>query len=623
MLVYLLTGVVSCGICKFMYIRKVRKTDPKSGKTYFYHQLVESYRTPKGPRQRTLLNLGRLELPEDELKFLADRIEDLLIGQLPLLEVPERIETLARHFASLIRKKKFQKGKDRVQYETQWETIDVNSIKNEDARTVGAEVVGDWAYKKLRIAQILEGVGFNKKEIDRAKVLVIGRLVNPGSEKEIHEWFHKRSGLDEVMDIDPKGISLSSLYRISDKLVANKESIEERLVERERELFGLGEQLILYDLTNTYFEGAVSESDLSKRGKSKEKRNDRPLVTVGIILDEDGFPKASRIFPGNVSEPSTLEKILDDFFINSPRQLPLNGKLPTVVMDAGIATEENLEMIRQKGLDYICVDRRKVKEIPSGEEKVVHEGNYGTVTAVRVEEPDEVFLYCNSTGRAKKEEAIKNRFQLRLEEDLEKIKQGLKRKGGIKRYSKVLERIGRVKEKYSSVSQFYEITVKEENGKAVDVCWKIKNEDKFQLRFSGTYKLRSSRTDLSDKELWDIYNLLSNIEASFRSLKHELSLRPIYHRIDRRIRGHIFITVLAYHLLCVVQRKLREKGISHSWDRIRKHLSSLIRVTTTMVNKKGKTIHLRQTTELEPFHLEMYNALELPLRPLQRIVKID
>ena len=606
-----------------MYIRKVRKTDPKSGKTYFYHQLVESYRTPKGPRQRTLLNLGRLELPEDELKFLADRIEDLLIGQLPLLEVPERIETLARHFASLIRKKKFQKGRDRVQYETRWETVDVNSIKNEDARTVGAEVVGDWAYKKLRIAQILEGVGFNKKEIDRAKVLVIGRLVNPGSEKEIHEWFHKRSGLDEVMDIDPKGISLSSLYRISDKLVANKESIEERLVERERELFGLGEQLILYDLTNTYFEGAVSESDLSKRGKSKEKRNDRPLVTVGIILDEDGFPKASRIFPGNVSEPSTLEKILDDFFINSPRQLPLNGKLPTVVMDAGIATEENLEMIRQKGLDYICVDRRKVKEIPSGEEKVVHEGDYGTVTAVRVEEPDEVFLYCNSTGRAKKEEAIKNRFQLRLEEDLEKIKQGLKRKGGIKRYSKVLERIGRIKEKYSSVSQFYEITVKEENGKAVDVCWKIKNEDKFQLRFSGTYKLRSSRTDLSDKELWDIYNLLSNIEASFRSLKHELSLRPIYHRIDRRIRGHIFITVLAYHLLCVVQRKLRERGISHSWDRIRKHLSSLIRVTTTMVNKKGKTIHLRQTTELEPFHLEVYNALELPLRPLQRIVKID
>ena len=606
-----------------MYIRKVRKTDPKSGKTYFYHQLVESYRTPKGPRQRTLLNLGRLELPEDELKFLADRIEDLLIGQLPLLEVPERIETLARHFASLIRKKKFQKGKDRVQYETQWETIDVNSIKNEDARTVGAEVVGDWAYKKLRIAQILEGVGFNKKEIDRAKVLVIGRLVNPGSEKEIHEWFHKRSGLDEVMDIDPKGISLSSLYRISDKLVANKESIEERLVERERELFGLGEQLILYDLTNTYFEGAVSESDLSKRGKSKEKRNDRPLVTVGIILDEDGFPKASRIFPGNVSEPSTLEKILDDFFINSPRQLPLNGKLPTVVMDAGIATEENLEMIRQKGLDYICVDRRKVKEIPSGEEKVVHEDDYGTVTAVRVEEADEVFLYCNSTGRARKEEAIKNRFQLRLEEDLEKIKQGLKRKGGIKRYSKVLERIGRVKEKYSSVSQFYEITVKEENGKAVDVCWKIKSEEKFQLRFSGTYKLRSSRTDLSDKELWDIYNLLSNIEASFRSLKHELSLRPIYHRIDRRIRGHIFITVLAYHLLCVVQRKLRERGISHSWDRIRKHLSSLIRVTTTMVNKKGKTIHLRQTTELEPFHLEVYNALELPLRPLQRIVKID
>jgi predicted kinase/transposase len=565
----------------------------------------------------------RLEKRKVRPQEPSDGRWEIFLEQKKRFEPPEEIEKLARHFASLIRKKKLEARTEEEKHEPHWEEIDVNSVKNEDVRTVGAESVGAWAYKELGITEVLQEVGFNKKEIDRAKVMIIGKLVNPGSEKEIYEWFSTRSGLDEVMDIDSKRISLSSLYRTSDKLVANKEKIEEKLVARERELFGLGERLILYDLTNSYFEGMVSGSELSKRGISKEKRHDRPLVTVGIILDEDGFPKSSRVFPGNVSEPSTLERVLDDFFINSPRQLSLDGRRPTVVMDAGIATEGNLELIRKKGLDYICVDRRRVKEIPSGKEKVVHEGDCGIVKAIRVEEPSEIFLNCTSSGRARKEEGIKNRFQLRLEEDLEKIRAGLKRRGGIKSYPKVLERIGRLKEKYSSVSQFYEIKVKEENGKATEISWRLKDESRLQVRFSGTYKLRSSRTDLTDEELWGIYNLLSSVEASFRSLKHELSLRPIYHRIDKRITGHIFITVLAYHLLCVIRRKLKEKGITCLWETIRKNLSSLVRVTTTLVTRQGKTIHLRQTSEPEPFHLEVYNALELPLRSLQRIVKIS
>ena len=606
-----------------MYIRKVRKTDRKTGKTYFYHQLVESYRSPKGPRQRTLLNLGRLDLDEQELRDLGCRIEEILSGQLPLFEAPEKIEVLANHFARLIRKKRLSKGTQEKGSEPRWETVDINSVRSEDVRTVGAEVVGDWAYRELGITGILRDAGFNRREIDRAKVLILGRLLAPGSEKGIYEWFQMRSGLDEVMGIDSGSVSLPSLYRTSDKLVSRKEFIEERIVEKEREAFGLGEQLILYDLTNTYFEGMVSGSDLSSRGKSKERRDDRPLVTVGIVLDEDGFPKTSRIFPGNVSESSTLGKILDDFFINSPRQLRLDGRRPTVVIDAGIATEDNLSLIRKKGLDYICVDRRRVKEIPTGDERVVHSGASGTVKAIRVEEPGEVFLYCSSSGRAKKEEAIKNRFQLRFEEDLKRVKEGTRRKGGIKSYPKVLERIGRLREKYSSVSQFYVIDVKEKDGKVTDISWRLKDKNKLQVRFSGTYKLRSSRTDLSDKELWEIYNLLSSVEASFRSLKHELSLRPLYHRIDKRIMGHIFITVLAYHLLCVIQRKLKEGGIFHLWSTIRTHLSSLVRVTTTMVNKEGKTIYLRQTSEPEPFHIQIYNALELSPRALQRIVKIS
>lgn len=237
------------------------------------------------------------------------------------------------------------------------------------------------------------------------------KLLTLHSEKEIHEWFTERSGLYDIMGIKGR-ISLASLYRITDKLLLKKEGIEERLIEKERGLFGLGENIILYDLTNTYFEGLVSDSQLARRGVSKERRNDRPLVTVGIVVDEEGFPKISRVFSGNVSEPSTLEKILEDLLKNIPSQLRLYDKRPTIVMDAGIVTEENLRIIRDKGLDYICVDRRRSTDIPQGEENIIHETEYGAVKAIRAEDPDEVFLYCISEGKAKKEEAIKNRFQL-------------------------------------------------------------------------------------------------------------------------------------------------------------------------------------------------------------------
>jgi len=417
-------------------------------------------------------------------------------------------------------------------------------------------------------------------------------------------------------------IKVSSLYRTCDHLVTQKEAIEESLVERERSLFGLGEKLILYDLTNTYFEGNPRAQE-AQRGASKEKRTDRPLVTLGIVLDEDGFPKTSKVFPGNVSEPGTLEAVVDEMLLRRPRQLRLAERNLTVVIDAGIATEANLQILRAKGLDYVCVDRRRVQDIPEGEPHVVHDGPSGIVKALRSADSSEVFLFCESTGRQQKEESIKNRFQLRFEQDLQRLADSLQKKGGIKKYEKVVERIGRLKEKYSPVARFYEIRVAEKDGKAISLSWELKDEQGLQKRFSGRYRIRSSRTDLSDKELWDLYNMLTQVEASFRSLKHELSLRPVYHHVSRRIQGHLFVTVLAYHLLCVIQRQLHQCGIHHHWATLRTHLSGQVRVTTSVVNDKGQVIHIRHTSEPEPVHVEIYNALGLPARPLRKIMKID
>ena len=286
------------------------------------------------------------------------------------------------------------------------------------------------------------------------------------------------------MNIKAKNMSLSSLYRTSDKLVDTKEAIEQTLVERERELFGLGEKILLYELTNPAFSRDAQEA---KHGVSKEKRNDRPLVTLGMVLDEDGFPKTSKVYPGNVSEPSTLESILDDLLLNRPRQLSFLR--PTVVIDAGIATEENLQMIRKKGLDYLCVDRRRVKDVPEGDLEVIHEGPSGVVKAIRSDDSSEVFLFCESEGRYQKEKSIKNRFQIHFEQDLQRLADSLEKKGGIKKYKKVLERIGRLKEKYSLVSRFYPAYrgIEEKEGKAVKLSWKLKDEQGFEERFSGRY----------------------------------------------------------------------------------------------------------------------------------------
>jgi len=602
-----------------MYIRRVKKKDPKTGTTYFYHQLVESYRTPKGPRQRILLNLGRLDLEPEDLKILADRIEGILRGQNPILLPPQEIETMAQNFASILRQTRIQNTPP-SEPKQNWQRVDIESLKSEDVRTVGTEVVGAWAYEKLQMTDILKNCGFSEADIDRAKVLIVGKLIHPASERETYQWFKQRSALDEVMNIKAKNISLSSLYRTSDKLVDNKEAIEQTLVERERKLFGLGEKILLYDLTNTYFEGHPCAQE-AKHGVSKEKRNDRPLVTLGMVLDEDGFPKTSKVYPGNVSEPSTLESILDDLLLNRPRQLSLLR--PTVVIDAGIATEENLQMIRKKGLDYLRVDRRRVKDIPEGDLEVVHEGPSGVVKAIRSADSSEVFLFCESEGRHQKEKSIKNRFQIHFEQDLQRLADSLEKKGGIKKYEKVLERIGRLKEKYRLVARFYEIRVEEKDGKAVKLSWKLKDEQGFEERFSGRYRLRSSRTDLSDKELWNLYNMLTQVEASFRSLKHELSLRPVYHRVSRRIQGHLFLTVLAYHLLCVIQRELRKAGIHHHWTTLRTHLSGQVRVTTSMVNDKGQVIRIRHSSEPEPIHLKIYNALGVNYRSIKRIIRIE
>ncbi|MBW2135866.1 MAG: IS1634 family transposase [Deltaproteobacteria bacterium] len=600
-----------------MFIRAVRKQNRGSTQVYFYHQLIEAVRTPRGPRQRILLNLGTLEIPPSEWKELANRIEELYLGQQSLSPWAPHLEALAQHYASLLRQKEFSRAASAEPPEAQWETVDLASLHTGECRTLGGEAVAWKAFQDLGFPQILEDLGFSQSQLQQAALLIIGRLLHPASERQTALWAQEISALGELLGADFRYLSNNALYRLSDLLVAHRGEIETRLADNARKRFSLGEKIILYDLTNTYLTGRAHESRLGQRGHSKEKRKDRPLLTLALVLDGDGFPKTSRVFPGNVSEPGTLAEMLRTLRPDLEQPAFLFQTTPTVIIDAGIATAANLAVIQEAGFHYVAVSRNRTQEIPQEGLVVIKETDATTIQVKRLDQDGEILLYCHSSARARKEAAMRTRMQQRFEEGLQKLAAGLTMPRGCKNYDKILGRLGRLRERYPTVAPFYDLQVHHRDRKVQSITWEITALDKLQAKFSGSYYLRSNRQDLTDQELWSLYMMLTQVEEAFRALKSELGLRPVYHRRDRRLEGHLFITVLAYHLLAAIQRQLKRQGLAHRWQTIRTRLATQMRVTVSLTNDQGERLYLRQTTDPEPFHLQVYRALGLPPKPLK------
>jgi len=598
-----------------MFIREIIKKNPGYLKPFVYHRLIEAVRTPKGPRQTVLLNLGTLDIPREEWKILANRIEEILTGQESFLSPAVHIETLARHYASMLEQKEMS-SVPAASPELVWETIDMNSLNSSVFRSIGGEIVSNWAFEKLGFPGLLSGLGLNKKQIDQAALLIIGRLLHPDSERETAIWGKQNSGLGELRGADYQHLSNNALYRISDQLGLNRDHIEGVLAEQERQAYGLQEKIILYDLTNTYLAGSAKSSKLARYGRSKQKRDDSPLVTLALVIDEEGFPKASKVLPGNVSEPDTLKDFLESYKKDLQKRVPLFTALPTVVMDAGIATDKNLKMLCGAGFHYITVSRVRPQAEPEGDLLVIRKKKNATVEVKKINEAGEVVLYCRSTGRANKERGMKSRFQQRFEKGLAAIAASLVKKRGRKSYGTIMERIGRLKERYPRIARFYRIEVTQQKGKVSGITWEMERKDELEMRFSGSYYIRSDRTDLNEKELWELYMTLTNVEEAFRCLKSELGLRPTYHQKDSRLEGHLFISVLAYHLLACIQKELIKKGISHRWETIRNQLANHMLATMAGTNRKGERVYQRRVGDPEPFHLRVYQALGVSSHPL-------
>jgi transposase len=493
--------------------------------------------------------------------------------------------------------------------------VDLDSIEMSKPRSVGPEHVTLEALHFLEFEKKLIELGFNGPQTAAAIGTIIGRACEPGSELATHGWLQERSGLGELLDYDFDKLSLYSLYQISDQLLGNKAALEHHLYDQERSLFGLQETITLYDLTNTYFEGQCKSNALAAHGHSKEKRSDCPLVTLGLVLDSSGFPRHSHVYEGNVKEAKTLSEMLHHLEDGGPGV----GKNPTVVMDAGIATEENITWLKEHQYPYLVVSRKRHREFDETASIVVKKDDECTVRVQKVfdEATQETLLYCHSTRREKKDRAIGDRFVHRFEEELQKLANGLHKKGCLKKYDKVMVKIGRLRQKYSRVSSRYTIVVEkdEKSGNACKITWQHQPVQDTTDTYPGVYCLRTSQTDWDESTLWNTYTMLTDLEAVFRSLKSELGLRPVYHQTTKRVSGHLFITVLAYHLVHTIRFRLKQKGIHSSWSSIRKTLSTQSRVTVSMQCKKGKTVHVRKSTRPEPDQQAIFTALGVKSHP--------
>jgi hypothetical protein len=445
---------------------------------------------------------------------------------------------------------------------------------------------------------------------------IISRATYPASEHKTAQWINDNSAVAELFDKDPLSINRFHLYRASSMLYKQKDNIEDFLSVKTNELFDLEDKIVLNDLTNTYFEGRKQGSKLARFHRSKEKRNDARLVALALVVNVEGFVKYSKIFRGNIADCKTLEHIIEQLSLRTSA----SGRKPVVVIDAGIATEDNLQMLKDRQYSYVCVSRSKLKDYRAvGDQTVhLHDKRDQPIEIRWVEKPDndDRFLYVRSQMKAKKEMAMNDHFCERYEEEIEHIAQAIHKKGGTKKYAKVMERIGRIKERYSAANKHYQIDVKEEDGIAVQVTWEKKPLSPSAAE--GVYFIRTNLEEIDEKTMWDIYNTIREIEAAFRVLKSDLSLRPIFHQKDEYTEAHLFLGILAYTVVNTIRHRLKNHGIHHDWQNIVRIMNTQKSATISIEQSNGKQVNIRICSIPTVAANEIYTAMGYKSMPFYR-----
>jgi hypothetical protein len=604
-----------------VFIKGYTKYNKTTGERYWVYKLCEGYRKNGTICHHIIVSLGRLEeLPNaEDKKKLAIRIEELIRGggnSLSTVEFEPNIEASARRFYKEIIIKKSYDVKNNKE---DWETVNLKTLKNKDAREIGSEWLCKQAYEQLGISDFLRQQAWSEEIISLATTHIISRAVYPASELKTVSFIKENSAISEITGLDKDILTKDLLYSISHKLYSVKDKLENYLSNITNELFDLEDKIILFDLTNTYYEGSMRGSKKAKYGRSKEKRNDAKLVVLAAVINREGFLKYTSVFEGNMADCKTLQSIVDAL----SSKTSFTGRKPIIVIDAGIATEDNLIMLREKEYDYICVSRSGMKEYYADiESKPIEIKDKRKqpieLLKVKVDDDNDNYLWVKSHAKAKKEKSMNGKLSQRFAEGIENINYGITNKGGTKKLEKVYERLGRLKQKYPSIHKYYEIIVTDNGqGTATGISIKRKpSED--AMHESGVYLLRTSMNLQDEQTFWTIYNIIREIEYTFRTLKTDLDLRPIYHKTDAASMAHLHLGLLAYWLVATIRYQLKQKGYNHDWREIVRTMNTQKCVTTSVDNIRDEVISIRKCTEPSENVKQIYNLLNYKYVPFVR-----
>jgi Transposase DDE domain len=603
-----------CGV----FLKVVFKTNKQTGNRAMHYRMVESYRMDNCVKHISILHLGSLEqLPQAaQKKALGRRIDELvkekITGLKSLFTCEDKlVERLAQQYAlDIIEKQKIDTGAER-----DYQVIDTESISHKSVKEIGCEWLGMQAMGQLKIAAFLKQHGFGDEDVQLALTHIISRAACPASELATSKWIQQNSAVCMLTGYPVSKITKDKLYSISHKLYAVKDALEEHLSHTTNELFDIEDKIIIYDLTNTYFEGRLNGSKIAAYGRSKEKRSDAKLIVLAVVVNAEGFIKYSHIFEGNMNDAKSLPVIIGEL---SARTSHLQRK-PIVVMDAGIATEENLVLLQNEGYQYMCVSRSgitKYRADTASQPVVIRDKKEQPITLQRVTIADstDTYLRVHSKAKQAKEQSMNTQFKKRFEQQLTEIEKAIHKKGGVKKAEKVWVKIGRAKQKYRGTSQYYTITV---NANDKGVATAINYECKSAPKSEGEYLLRTNIKKIDEGVHWTIYNTIREVESTFRTLKTDLDLRPIYHKTDEASMAHLHLGILAYWVVHTIRYQLKQKGINHSWQEIQRLMLTQKLVTTCMQGVQ-QNIELVKCSEPIKDVAGIYQALGYKPKPFSR-----
>jgi transposase len=572
-----------------MFLRPNHRS--KDGKDHTYWSLVETVRTLDGPRQQTLCYLGELNSSAQArwLRSVEVFNEQGEAQQLKLF--PSHVEPPAD--------------------DPQVARVLLNKVRLERTRKFGACYLGLQLWKHLELdrffEQAIDGEPADVPWSRVAALLGINRLCAPGSELAVEQRWYPSTALDDLLEIEEGKINDTRLYRCLDRILPHKTKLERHLKQRYGELFAAEFDVLLYDLTSTYVEGAAEKNPMMRRGYSRDHRPDCEQMVIALIVNHEGFPFSYETFDGNRADVSTMETIL--------RMVERKyGQARRIwVFDRGIVSEENLEAIRKRGGQYLVgMPRSQMKQFETEllKDDWVQVRPEVEVKQVAIPQGEETYILCRTAGRKEKEKGIRNRFSTRMEDALKRLEKTVST-GRLKDRHKMERQLGKIQARHPSVNDLYEVSLRDTAG-GVRLFWQMKQErKKWREAREGAYLLRTNLQAETAEELWSKYMQLTEAEASFRALKSELSIRPLFHQLEPRVKAHVLVAFLGYALWVTLKHLLKRRpaivpkpsasGVENTQPlspmKALALLSTLQSADIVLPTTDGREIRLRRITE--------------------------